>query len=121
MALNDDTFLDLSVSNDNTITADMVTESYYGNYQNYSAIEYAGIAGEVALWRAVLLQAFIDLKVKSHNKKYDHARRKAYEWFKLPKHQEDVKEVCRMSGYEYRKVQELADEIIQQQKSLRHD
>ena len=106
-------------SQEQHITEDMMNCSYYGDYTEYAKNEYSAIAGEVALWRAVLLQAFIDLKVKSKNKKYDHARRKAYEWFKLPKNQQDVKEVCNMAGYEYRKVQQLADEIIEMQRKQR--
>ena len=100
-------YLQCLSKNDNFISEEMVNASYYGDYQQYSAIEYANIAGEVALWRAVLLQAFIDLKVKSRKKKYDHARRKAYEWFKFSKNQADVKEVCRLSGYEYRNSTEM--------------
>ena len=96
----------------NWINEKMVNGSYYGDYESYIKNEQVSIAGEIALWRAVLLQAFIDLKIKSKNKKYNFAKRKAYEWFKLPENQEDVKEVCRLSGYEYRQAIKLADEII---------
>ena len=106
----------LSFPTENTdyINESMVNESYYGNYNEYLEHEHISIAGEVALWRAVLLQAFIDLKIKSTNKKYNLTKRKAYEWFKLQKNQQDVKEVCKLTGYEYRKVKQLAKEIIEQ-------
>jgi hypothetical protein len=75
---------------------------------------YSEIAGEIALWRAVILQMFVDLKVKSNNKKYNFSKRKAYEWFFLPKNKEYVKEICRFAGYEYRKVKEVASIIVNQ-------
>ncbi len=93
---------------------DSINDSYHGNCLDFNEENQSNTIGEIRLWRAVLLQMFVDLKVKSNNKKYNFSKRKAYEWFKLPKNNEDLKEVCRLSGYEYRKVKMMADEIIEQ-------
>lgn len=113
----DDSFCLYCLDNDSYISEEMVNDSYYGNYTGYLENNHSSVAGEVALWRAVLLQAFVDLKVKSNNKKYRCSRRKAFEWFKLQKNREDLKEVCRLAGYEYRKVKQVADEIIEQNRA----
>lgn len=94
------------------ITEKDINASYYGDYEEYLKHDQVSVAGEVALWRAVLLQAFVDLKIKSKHKKYNATKRKALEWFKSEKSQQDVKDICRMAGYNYRQVIKLVDEII---------
>ena len=87
---------------------------YYGNCDFFTKNEFFETSGEIALWRAVLLQMFVDLKIKSNNKKYVFIKRKAYEWFFLQKNKEDIKEVCKLAGYEYRKVKKIAELIVEQ-------
>ena len=96
----------------NHISDDMVESSYYGDYAEYSKNDYAFIAGEIALWRAVLLQYLIDLKIKSKKKKYNAIKKNAYKWFMDNDNIQNVKKVCNYAGYEYRKVIQLVKEIV---------
>ena len=95
----------------NHISDDMIESSYYGDYTEYSKNDYAFIAGEIALWRGVLLQYLIDLKIKSKKKKYNAIKKNAYKWFMDDDNKENVKKVCNYAGYEYRKVIQLVKEI----------
>jgi len=104
----------------NHITDEMVEKSYYGDYNNYLEKNYASICGEVALWRAVLLQHLIDLRIKSKKQKYNSAKKEAYKWFMDEENKQDVKKVCEYAGYEYRKVMILAREIIENNDSFRN-
>lgn len=96
----------------NHITNKMIECSYYGDYTEYSRNDYATIGGEIALWRAVLLQYLIDLKIKSKKKKYNSVKKEAYKWFMCEENKNDVRKVCEYAGYEYRNVMSLVNDII---------
>ncbi len=94
------------------ITETDVNCSYYGNYADYISDEYVYIGGEIALWRAVLLQSFIDLKSKSKKKRNQPFKKEAYNWFTKKENENDVREVCSYADYDYRTIKTIADEII---------
>ena len=79
----------------------------YNDYNNNSSI-----AGEIALWRAVLLQALIDLKSQSRKKRNQPSKKAAYNWFTKDENDADVRAVCFFARYDYKIVKQLADEII---------
>ena len=58
------------------ITEEQVNSSYYGEYSSYYNSDNRELLGEIALWRAVLLQAFIDLKSKSKKKTKSYRKQK---------------------------------------------
>lgn len=92
------------------ISNDAVNCSYYGNYTNYISDEYVHVGGEIALWRAVLLQAIIDLKSKSKKKRNQPLKKEAYNWFTNEEY--EVKAVCSYADYDYRTVKNLTNKII---------
>lgn len=106
----------LSYFGENTyepISATSVNGSYYGDYYDYEEREYENIAGEIALWRAVLLQSFIDLKTQSKKKRMQPIKYEAYKWFSATD-QEPVRIVCQLANYNYNEVKKCANEIIEQ-------
>ena len=93
------------------ITDKMVNSSYYGDYYEYYVNDYKNeTRGEVALWRAVLLQAFIDLKTKSKKHVKKPVKREAAKWFRTNKR--DLMDVCALADYDYRMVAKKAEEIL---------
>ncbi len=96
------------------ITADEVNASYYGDYSSYIDNKYKTILGEVGLWRAVLLQAFVDLKSKSKKKRNQNFIREAKEWFIKKENKNDIKQICEMAHYNYNSVHKLANDIIKE-------
>ena len=71
------------------------------------------LLGEIALWRAVLLQAFIDLKSKSKKKRNQPIIQEAKNWF-LNKNQENVIDICDMANCSYNLVKNTANDILKQ-------
>ena len=97
----------------------MVDASYYGDYYDYSAENYDNIAGEVALWRGVLLQQLVNLRIQSENKKYNKRKREALKWFILKDNQKDVKQVCNYARYSYRQVLNVVKQTVESSKYLK--
>lgn len=104
---------------ENVIQAENLDSSYYGDYYDYSQNDYNNIAGEVALWRGVLLQQLINLRIQSENKKYNKRKREALKWFILKENQEDVKQVCDFSKYNYRQVLNVVKISVEKSKYLK--
>lgn len=95
----------------NIISLENVNCSYYGDYYEYYVNDYKNeTRGEVALWRAVLLQAFIDLKTKSKKHVKKPVKREAAKWFRTNKR--DLMDVCALADYDYRMVAKKAEEIL---------
>ena len=93
------------------ISLENVNSSYYGDYYEYYVNDYKNeTKGEVALWRAVLLQAFIDLKTKSKKHVKKPVKREAVKWFRANKR--DLMDVCALADYDYRMVVKKAEEIM---------
>jgi len=93
------------------ISLENVNSSYYGDYHEYYVNDYKNeTKGEVALWRAVLLQAFIDLKTKSKKHVKKPVKREAVKWFRANKR--DLMDVCALADYDYRMVVKKAEEIM---------
>ena len=93
------------------ISLDNVNSSYYGDYYEYYVNDYKNeIRGEIALWRAVLLQAFIDLKTKSKKHVKKPVKREAVKWFRVNKR--DLMDVCVLADYDYNIVVRKAEEIL---------
>ena len=99
------------------ISSKDINYSYYGDYSSYIDNKYNTITGETSLWRAVLLQAFLDLKSKSKKKRNQGYIKEAKDWFILEQNQQDIKEVCARAGYCYKDVKKLANEIIEKNKA----
>ncbi len=102
----------LKKQNTNFIKTDAVNSSYYGDYIDYYKRECDDAIGEINLWRAVLLQALIDLKTKTKKKRFQPIKKEAYDWFSKKENQEEVKVICDCAGISYAKVQKVANEII---------
>ena len=99
-----------SAEND-PISLENVNSSYYGDYYEYYVNDYKNeIRGEIALWRAVLLQAFIDLKTKSKKHVKKPVKREAVKWFRANKR--DLMDVCVLADYDYNMVVNKAEEIM---------
>ena len=99
-----------SAEND-LISLENVNSSYYGDYYEYYVNDYKNeTRGEVALWRAVLLQAFIDLKTKSKKHVKKPVKREATKWFRTNKR--DLMDVCVLADYDYNMVVKKAEEIL---------
>lgn len=95
----------------NLISLENVNSSYYGDYYEYYVNDYKNeIRGEIALWRAVLLQAFIDLKTKSKKHVKKPVKREAVKWFRVNKR--DLMDVCVLADYDYNMVVRKAEEIL---------
>ena len=98
-------------SENNIISLDNINSSYYGDYYEYYVNDYKNeTKGEVALWRAVLLQAFIDLKTKSKKHIKKPIKREATKWFRTNK--QDLMNVCALADYDYCIVAKKAEEIL---------
>ena len=95
------------------ITEEQVNSSYYGEYSSYYNSDNRELLGEIALWRAVLLQAFIDLKSKSKKKRNQPIIQEAKNWF-LNKNQENVIDICDMANCSYNLVKNTANDILKQ-------
>ena len=93
------------------ITEEQVNASYYGDYGPYHENDNYELLGEIALWRAVLLQAFIDLKSKSKKKRNQPIIQEAKNWF-LSDNQSDVMDVCGMANCNYNLVKNTANDIL---------
>lgn len=93
------------------ISASEVNNSYYGDYYSYEEKQFDNVAGAVALWRAVLLQAFIDLKSQSKKKRNQPIKNEAYRWFNSA-NQNQVKMVCQLAKYNYNDVKKCFNKII---------
>ena len=105
---------DLSLNNDiKYITEEQVNSSYYGDYDGCYESDNRELLGEIALWRAVLLQAFIDLKSKSKKKRNQPIIQEAKNWF-LNKNQENVIDICDMANCSYNLVKNTANDILKQ-------
>ena len=99
-----------STEND-LISLENVNSSYYGDYYEYYVNDYKNeTRGEIALWRAVLLQAFIDLKTKSKKHVKKPVKREAIKWFRVNKR--DLMDVCVLADYDYNIVVKKAEEIM---------
>ena len=99
-----------SAEND-PISLENVNSSYYGDYYEYYVNDYKNeTRGEIALWRAVLLQAFIDLKTKSKKHVKKPVKREAIKWFRVNKR--DLMDVCVLADYDYNIVVKKAEEIM---------
>ena len=99
-----------SAEND-LISLENVNSSYYGDYYEYYVNDYKNeTRGEIALWRAVLLQAFIDLKTKSKKHVKKPVKREAIKWFRVNKR--DLMDVCVLADYDYNIVVKKAEEIM---------
>ena len=68
--------------------------------------------GEIALWRAVLLQAFIDAKSKSKKNRNQTIIQDAKNWF-LNNNQDDVMDVCDMANCSYNLIKNTAKDLLQ--------
>ena len=105
---------DFSLNNDiKYITEEQVNASYYGEYDGCYESDNRELLGEIALWRAVLLQAFIDLKSKSKKKRNQPIIQEAKNWF-LNKNQENVIDICDMANCSYNLVKNTANDILKQ-------
>jgi hypothetical protein len=105
-----------NASDNNIIGLDDINSSYYGDYYEYYVNDYKNeTRGEVALWRAVLLQAFIDLKTKSKKHVNKPIKREAVKWFRVNKR--DLMDVCALADYDYRMVAKKAEEILAENSS----
>ena len=101
-----------SAEND-PISLENVNSSYYGDYYEYYVNDYKNeTKGEVALWRAVLLQAFIDLKTKSKKHVKKPIKREAAKWFRVNK--QDLIDVCALADYDYHMVAKKAEEVMKE-------
>ena len=99
-----------SAEND-LISLENVNSSYYGDYYEYYVNDYKNeTRGEIALWRAVLLQAFIDLKTKSKKHVKKPVKREAIKWFRA--NRRDLMDVCVLADYDYNIVVKKAEEIM---------
>ena len=100
---------------DNNIQVNDVNNSYYGNYITYNEKENDYITGEVSLWKAVLLQAIIDLKTRSKKKRVLSTKIDAIKWFKNEENKEDVKEVCYRANYGYSYVMSFVNTFLDEE------
>ncbi len=66
--------------------------------------------GEVALWRAVIMQNLDDLKLPPTNKKYRSWARQAIKWFQDA--DEDFYEVCELAGAPPHQVLQKAHHLM---------
>lgn len=104
---------DFSLSNDfKYITEEQVSASYYGEYDTCYESDNRELLGEIALWRAVLLQAFIDAKSKSKKKRNQTIIQDAKNWF-LNNNQDDVMDVCDMANCSYNLIKNTAKDLLQ--------
>ena len=105
-----------NASDNNIISLDSINSSYYGDYYEYYVNDYKNeTRGEIALWRAVLLQAFIDLKTKSKKHVKKPVKREAVKWFRANKR--DLMDVCALADYDYHMVAKKAEEILAENSS----
>ena len=105
-----------NASDNNIISLDSVNSSYYGDYYEYYVNDYKNeTRGEIALWRAVLLQAFIDLTTKSKKHVKKPIKREAVKWFRANKR--DLMDVCALADYDYHMVAKKAEEILAENSS----
>ena len=114
MQSNDSLLAEFGVFNESLencyITEKDINSSYYGNYKDYIENNYS-INGYRALWRAVLLQALIDLKTQSKKQRNQPIKQEAYDWFNKKENEQDVKMVCYLADYNFNVVKELANEL----------
>lgn len=77
--------------------------------------ENFALKGEIALWKAVILQACVDLASKSKKKIAQTYRWKAFQWFNLKN--EEFLTVCNYAGldpkYVYEKIEPKKDEAAE--------
>ena len=100
-------------SENGIISLENINSSYYGDYYEYYVNDYENeTKGEVALWRAVLLQAFIDLKTKSKKHVKKPIKREAAKWFRVNK--QDLIDVCALADYDYHMVAKKADKVMKE-------
>ena len=83
-----------------------------------SDAENSKIRGEVALWRAVVLQQLIDLKSQSKKRRNQQTKKNAYNWFMRDENDDDVKEICDYADYNYNDVKKIAGELASGNKTL---
>ena len=94
------------------IKASDVESSYYGDYLSYYEDNYKDAIGEINLWRAVLLQALIDLKTRSKKRRMQPKKKDAYDWFTKEENKEEVEIVCDCAGISYGKIQNIVNKIV---------
>lgn len=83
--------------------------------ENYNDRMHKDAIGEVNLWRAVLLQALIDLKTKSKKKRMQPTKKEAYEFFTNKENEEVVILICDCARISYGKLKRAVNEIIKSQ------
>lgn len=87
-----------------------IKEDFYFIYNN----DNIAFRGELALWRAVILQAGIDLVSKSKKRIAQTYRWKAFQWFNL--RNEEFKQVCGYAGldadYVLERIKPKKDEAV---------
>ena len=85
--------------------------NFYYKYNNNNIY----CSGEIALWKAVILQAAVDLKSNSKKKIANTYRIKALMWFSLKN--KDFLQVCNWAGldplYVYEKIKPIKEKVIQ--------
>lgn len=101
----------------NSITIDYdVNNALYGeNYNDSFYRAHSDAIGEVNLWRAVLLQALIDLKTKSKKRRMQPAKKDAYDFFTNKENEEAVILICECARISYGKLKRAVNEIIKSQ------
>jgi hypothetical protein len=74
------------------------------------------IGGEVALWRAVIIQSLADLKLPTTNKKYRSWLRQAIKWFNDA--DSDFYMVCELANIQAHSVLQQAHHLIVSREKL---
>ena len=94
------------------------TLSYYDNYYEGASNSLLDdnstslAPGEIAMWRAVLLQKTIDLKSKSKKRENIKIQESAKKWFQEKTNQEMIKNICDISELNYSHFNKKIIEIL---------
>ena len=110
-----------SVPFDNDMAVEKKDLSSYGINVSHSCnrdAENSKIRGEVALWRAVVLQQLIDLKSQSKKRRNQQTKKNAYNWLMKEDNEDDVREICDYADYDYNDVKKIARELACGNKTL---
>ena len=71
------------------------------------------LSPENLLWRAVIMQALVDLRIKSNRKsQYKYWRKKAYQW--LTERDEDFYMVCSLANFEPEDLIKKINKIVKE-------
>lgn len=79
-------------------------------------LEEKNLKGEVAIWRAVIIQALSDLQLPSSNARYRRWRSQAIKWFKDA--DENFSMVCECADLSPEKVLTIAYDIISSRRNI---